>query len=109
MCKATDRLLMWHAAKTVAAVRHNCNSGMCRAATSVVAAWGLKITPIQLFKQVVAAHHITLKLQLWHVVLCYIDDFTCGAPLQRYFAGDATFPNHATSKVIKTLKTFFKI
>jgi hypothetical protein len=37
----------------------------------------------------------------WRHKLLQWYDFSCGALLQRYFAADTTFPNHATSKVIK--------
>jgi hypothetical protein len=58
-----------------------------------------------------STQHCGAPLQLleWHVSHCYKDDFTCDTPLQRYFAAGATFPNHATSKVIKTLKTVLNL
>jgi hypothetical protein len=50
--------------------------------------------------------HFSCKIHdFWHHKPLQWHDFSCGARLQHYFAPNATFPNQATSKVIKMLKT----
>jgi hypothetical protein len=41
-----------------------------------------------------------------HVVSRFKGDITCGVQLQHSLAADATFPDHATPKVIKPPNTF---
>jgi hypothetical protein len=51
--------------------------------------------------------HVATTHDFWRHKPLQWHDFLCSALLQSYFAVDVTFSYHATSKDIKTLKTFF--
>jgi hypothetical protein len=107
------------------ASHYNCCSVMWRAATTVVAAGHIKSLSVAVHHVVFTTKYILQNIisqkflpfflthnsikckqhlidkthDYWRHKPLQWHDFSCGAPLQHYFVADATYPNHATSKV----------